>query len=131
LRIGVDTRKDPARLEAAYADRLGVTAAFNRNVLVHVNRVLGSDFDPQAFAHVARYDADRGRIEMHLEATREQTVRIDGVPRRFDAGERIHTESSYKYDPAQFIALLETAGFPSVRTWQDDDQDFAVYYAAA
>jgi dimethylhistidine N-methyltransferase len=131
LLIGVDTRKDPARLEAAYADRLGVTAAFNRNMLVHVNRVLGCDFDPQAFAHVARYDAAQGRIEMHLQSTREQVVRIDGVPRRFGAGERIHTESSYKYAPAQFAALLEAAGFTFVRTWQDDDGDFAVYYAAA
>ncbi|HSV17079.1 MAG TPA: L-histidine N(alpha)-methyltransferase [Casimicrobiaceae bacterium] len=131
LLIGVDTRKDPARLEAAYADRLGVTAAFNRNVLVHVNRVLGCDFDPQAFAHVARYDAGLGRIEMHLQSTRDQVVHIDGVPRPFGAGERIHTESSYKYAPAQFVAMLEAAGFASVRTWQDDDGDFAVYYAAA
>jgi len=130
LLIGVDTRKDAARLEAAYDDRLGVTAAFNRNVLLHVNRVLGCDFDPQAFAHVALYDPRHGRIEMHLEATRDVTVHIDGVPRRFSAGERIHTENSYKYSPDVFAATLEAAGFGSVRVWQDDAGDFAVYYAA-
>jgi len=129
LLIGVDTRKDPARLEAAYDDRLGVTAAFNRNILVHVNRLLGCDFDPTAFAHVARYDADRGRIEMHLEAMREVIVHIDAVPRHFRAGERIHTENSYKYAPAQFTAMLQAAGFESVRIWQDDAGDFGVYYA--
>jgi dimethylhistidine N-methyltransferase len=131
LLIGADTRKDAARLEAAYADAVGVTAAFNRNVLVHVNRVLGSDFDPRAFAHVARYDAGQGRIEMYLEAMRDVTVRIDGVPRRYAAGERIHTENSYKYEPGAFAALLRAAGFASVRTWQDEAGDFAVYYASA
>jgi len=129
LLIGVDTRKDAARLEAAYDDSLGVTAAFNRNILLHVNRVLGCDFDPAAFAHVARYDPELGRIEMHLEATRELTVLIDGVPRHFRAGERIHTENSYKYAPAQFTATLQAAGFESVRVWQDDAGDFGVYYA--
>jgi dimethylhistidine N-methyltransferase len=131
LLIGVDTRKDAGRLEAAYADGLGVTAAFNRNVLLHLNRLLGCDFDPQAFAHVARYDAEQGRIGMYLEAMREVTVHIDGVPRRFATGERIHTEYSYKYAAAAFSAMLTAAGFGSVRTWQDDDGDFAVYYAAA
>ena len=129
LLIGVDTRKDTARLEAAYDDRLGVTAAFNRNILLHVNRVLGCDFDPAAFAHVARYDAVRGRIEMHLAAIRDSTVHIDAVPRHFRAGERIHTENSYKYAPAEFTAMLQAAGFESVRVWQDDAGDFAVYYA--
>ncbi len=131
LLIGVDTRKDPARLEAAYDDRLGVTAAFNRNVLLHVNRVLGSDFDPQCFAHVAFYDAAIGRIEMHLAATRDSVVRIDGVPRHFRAGERIHTENSYKYSPQEFAALLEAVGFARLRLWQDDAGDFAVYHALA
>jgi L-histidine Nalpha-methyltransferase len=129
LLIGVDTRKDAARLESAYDDRLGVTAAFNRNILLHVNRVLGCDFNPAAFAHLARYDAERGRIEMHLAATREVTVHIDAVPRHFRAGERIHTENSYKYAPGQFTAMLQAAGFESVRVWQDAAGDFAVYYA--
>ena len=129
LLIGVDTRKDIARLEAAYDDALGVTAAFNRNILLNVNRLLGSDFDPSAFAHVARYDPEFGRIEMYLEAMREMTVHIDAMPRRFSAGERIHTENSCKYAPAQFTTILQAAGFEPVRVWQDDAGDYAVYYA--
>jgi len=129
LLIGVDTRKDAARLEAAYADRLGVTAAFNRNILLHVNRILGCDFDPDGFAHAAHYDVRHGRIEMHLAATRDMAVHIDGVPRQFRAGERIHTENSYKYSPQEFAAVLQAVGFAHVRVWQDDAGDFAVYYA--
>jgi dimethylhistidine N-methyltransferase len=129
LLIGVDTRKDAGRLEAAYADRLGVTAAFNRNVLLHVNRILGADFDPEAFAHQATVDAARGRVEMHLRALRDTTVHLDGVPRVFRAGERIHTENSYKYTPHDFAAILQAAGFDDVRTWTDEAVDFAVYYA--
>ena len=130
LLIGVDTPKDAARLEAAYDDRLGVTGVFNRNILLHVNRVLGCDFDPAAFAHVALYDAVQSRIEMHLAAIRDCTVSIDGGARHFRSGERIHTENSYKYAPAQFTAMLQSAGFESVRLWQDAAGDFAVYYAA-
>jgi dimethylhistidine N-methyltransferase len=130
LLIGVDTPKEPARLVAAYDDALGVTAAFNRNVLVHVNRVLGSDFDPAAFAHVACYDAAAQRIEMHLEARRAMDVDLDGAGRHFCAGERIHTENSYKYTPEQFAAMLRAAGFGSVRVWQDVDGDFAVCHAS-
>ena len=131
LLIGVDTPKDAARLVAAYDDGLGVTAAFNRNVLLHVNRVLECHFDPASFVHRARYDERRGRIEMHLEAVRDCTVTIDGEPRRFRAGERIHTENSYKYAPAAFVEMLRSAGFGAVRCWQDDARDFAVYYASA
>jgi uncharacterized SAM-dependent methyltransferase len=80
---------------------------------------------------VARYDARQGRIEMHLQALRDVTLRLDGVPRRFDAGERIHTENSYKYAPDDFAQMLEAAGFARVHTWLDDDRDFAVHYAAA
>jgi dimethylhistidine N-methyltransferase len=129
LLIGVDTKKTVARLQAAYDDRLGVTALFNRNVLNHVNSLIGSDFDPALFAHVAFYDADAGRIEMHLEAKRSTVVSLDGVPRRFAAGERIHTENSYKYAPGEFDALLATAGFSSRRLWQDPAGDFAVFWA--
>ena len=99
LLIGVDTIKDKARLDAAYDDSLGVTAAFNRNVLNHVNRVLGSDFAPSAYAHRGFYNTEAGRIEMHLEAMSTQVVTLDGAPRIFGAGERIHTENSYKYVP--------------------------------
>jgi dimethylhistidine N-methyltransferase len=131
LLVGVDTKKDKARLDAAYDDALGVTAAFNRNVLVHVNRILGSDFQPAAFAHRGFYDEAAGRIEMHLEATTTQVVGIDGIPRTFAAGERIHTENSYKYAPAEFATLVGEAGFGDVRCWQDPAGDFAVFYAGA
>ena len=130
LLIGVDTKKDKARLDAAYDDPLGVTAAFNRNVLNHVNRVLGSDFVPDAFAHRGFYNAQAGRIEMHLEATSAQTVMLDGKPRTYAAGERIHTENSYKYAPEEFSALLVRAGFGTLRCWQDARRDFAVFHAA-
>ena len=131
LLIGVDTKKDPSRLTAAYDDAVGVTAAFNRNILQHVNRLVGSGFDPAAFEHRAEYDAATGCIDMLLVARVAQTVTLDGVQRTFAAGERIHTESSYKYAPAEFSALLHGAGFRSVRCWQDGAGDFAVFYAAA
>jgi len=130
LLIGVDTIKDKARLDAAYDDSLGVTAAFNRNVLNHVNRVLGSDFVVGAYAHRGFYNAESRRIEMHLEAMSPQVVTLEGVPRAFDAGERIHTEYSYKYVPDDFAALLEQAGFRTVRRWQDPRGDFVTFYAA-
>jgi dimethylhistidine N-methyltransferase len=130
LLIGVDTAKNAARLNAAYDDAAGVTAAFNRNVLAHVNRVLGTRFAPDAFVHRAFYDEARSRVEMHLEAGTAQTVGIEGIARTFAAGERIHTENSYKYAPPDFIAMLGRAGFGDVRCWQDDAGDFAVYYAA-
>jgi dimethylhistidine N-methyltransferase len=130
LLIGVDTKKDAARLTAAYDDAVGVTAAFNRNILLHVNRLLGSGFQPADFEHRASYDSDAGRVDMHLVARRSIAVDLDGARGEFEAGERIHTESSYKYTPAEFSALLHSAGFRSVRCWQDGDGDFAVFYAS-
>jgi len=129
LLIGVDTIKDKARLNAAYDDSLGVTAAFNRNVLNHVNRVLGSDFAPGAYAHRGFYNAEARRIEMHLEAISTQVVMLEGETRTFAAGERIHTENSYKYVPEDFAALLEQAGFRGMRWWQDPLGDFATFHA--
>ena len=125
----MDTKKDPRRLDAAYDDAVGVTAAFNRNVLRHVNRLIGSDFRPEAFAHRGFYDEAAGRVEMHLEATTTQTVTLGGAARTYAAGERIHTENSYKYAPAEFTLMLENAGFRGVRCWQDDAGDFAVFHA--
>lgn len=130
LLIGVDTKKDVRRLQAAYDDAEGVTAAFNRNALAHVNRLLGTRFEAAEFAHVAFYNERDARVEMHLEARTPQTVVIDGITRCFAAGERIHTENSYKYAPEEFVAMLERAGFANVRFWQDDAGDFAVYYGA-
>ncbi len=124
LLIGVDAKKDRQRLEAAYADPVGVTAAFNRNVLVHVNRLLGTNFRPERFAHRGLYNEPQGRIEMHLEALSAQDVRINGRMRKFVRGERIHTENSYKYTPAEFEAMLLAAGFSAIRLKQ-----FSVFYA--
>jgi dimethylhistidine N-methyltransferase len=121
LLLGADLKKDPAVLEAAYDDPLGVTAAFNLNVLARANRELGADFDLRSFRHVAVYDERAGRVEMHLESTRGQTVNVGalGLSVAFRAGERIHTENSYKYSPAELSALAVAAGFALRRTWLD------------
>jgi dimethylhistidine N-methyltransferase len=130
LLIGVDMKKDADRLVAAYDDAQGVTAAFNRNVLNHVNRIADADFDPDAFVHRAIYAPAAGRIEMHLESARAQVVTIDGAPRAFAACERIHTEDSYKYAPDEFAGMLRDAGFARVELWQDPARDFGVFYAS-
>ena len=131
LLIGVDRVKPRAVLEPAYDDALGVTAAFNRNLLLNVNRLLGADFAPQAWRHVAFFNAEASRIEMHLEPTRAQTVRWPGGERHFAAGERLHTENSYKWEPADFEALLHDAGFGAVRHWSDPHDWFSVFWGAA
>jgi uncharacterized SAM-dependent methyltransferase len=123
-------QKDAARLVAAYDDAQGVTAAFNRNVLNHVNRIAGADFDPAQFIHRASYDEAAARIDMALESAHAQAVTIDGVPRAFAAGELIHTEDSYKYTPEGFGELLRRGGFSRVRLWQDAAGDFGVFYAS-
>ena len=130
LLIGVDAKKDSARLDAAYDDALGVTAAFNRNALAHLNRRFGFDFDLAGFAHRGFYNLSEGRIEMHLEALGEQRVALGAVERRFAAGERIHTENSYKYHRAEFEALLREAGFGAIRAWAGSPEDYFVFYAA-
>jgi dimethylhistidine N-methyltransferase len=130
LLIGVDLVKDKATLDAAYDDALGVTAAFNRNVLRHVNRVLGSDFALADWRHVAFFDEAASRIEMHLEARRAVGVGWPGGERRFAAGERIHTENSYKYTPEGFEALLRRAGYRETICWTDASRAFAVFAAA-
>ncbi len=129
LLIGVDMKKDVRRLVAAYDDARGVTAAFNRNVLRHVNRVAPADFDVGAFDHRASWDEDEGRIQMHLQAARAQRVTIAGEVRAFAEGERIHTEDSYKYAPDEFERMLREAGFTDVSLWQDSARDFGVFYA--
>ncbi len=129
LLIGVDLAKAPAILEPAYDDALGVTAAFNLNVLTHLNRLLGSDFDLADWKHVAFFDRDESRIEMHLEATRPAVVQFHGEARQFEAGERILTEYSYKWKRDDFEALLKQAGFTDVTTWTDERGWFAVMLA--
>lgn len=130
LLIGVDTKKDAARLNAAYADPLGVTASFNLNILNHVNRLTGSDFDVNKFRHIGLYNEALGRVEMHLEAKTDCVVRIGDSSREFAAGERIHTENSYKYARYEFESLLLQAGFTTIQCWQDDARDFCVFYAS-
>lgn len=129
LLIGVDLVKDTAELEAAYDDALGVTAAFNLNVLRHLNRVAGTDFDVSGWRHVARFDGAASRIEMHLEARRAVTVRWSGGERRFAEGERIHTENSYKWTSIAFETLLREAGFGEVSCWMDAQVRFGVFLA--
>lgn len=127
LVIGVDRDKDPAVLHRAYNDPAGVTAAFNLNLLMRINRELGANFEPQRFAHRAFYNARAGRIEMHLVSTIAQTVTVAGRAFRFAAGETIHTENSYKYADAAFRALAARAGFATVAIWTDRDALFAVH----
>ena len=129
LLIGVDGKKARERLDAAYDDALGVTASFNRNVLLHLNRRFGFDFPLDAFAHRGFYNAAQGRIEMHLEALRDVDVSLGVQRRRFSRGERIHTENSYKYDPAEFEALLAEAGFESRRMWRAPGDPYYVFFA--
>ena len=130
--IGIDLAKDHATLDAAYDDALGVTSAFNLNMLRHVNRLIDADFDVKGWQHRGAYNASLGRIEMHLEARTAQVVRWrDGGERRFEAGERIHTESSYKYQQADAIDLLERSGFEATRVWTDPQRWFAVIHAQA
>ncbi|HVL36550.1 MAG TPA: L-histidine N(alpha)-methyltransferase [Burkholderiales bacterium] len=129
--VGVDLRKDANVLHAAYNDARGVTAAFNLNLLARLNRELGADFRPAAFAHYAFYNAAEGRIEMHLVSLRRQNVRIGRHRFEFDVGESIHTENSYKYSVEGFRALAAAAGFAAKRTWTDRRQLFALHGLAA
>ena len=131
LLIGVDLAKDAQTLDAAYDDALGVTAAFNLNVLRHVNRLLGADFDIRQWRHRGFYNQALGRVEMHLESRVAQTVRWRGGERNFGEGERIHTENSYKYQQGAAIALLERSGFEATRVWTDPRRWFAVIHAQA
>ncbi len=131
LLIGVDLRKPADVLEPAYDDALGVTAAFNRNVLLHLNRLIGSDFAVQDWRHVAFFNETASRIEMHLEAQRALSVRWPGGERRFSRGERIHTENSCKYALADFRALLADAGYQRIQAWTDARAWFAVFWAEA
>ena len=124
--VGVDAKKDADVLLRAYNDDAGVTARFNSNVLRHVNAALGANFDPCAFEHRAVYNTAAGRIEMYLDARREQVVRVDGEEIAFARGEALHTENSYKYAPDEFVAKAERAGFECLALWQDAARYFMV-----
>jgi L-histidine Nalpha-methyltransferase len=129
--MGVDLRKDPARIEAAYNDAGGVTAAFNRNMLLVLNHELGSDFDPSAFDHLAFYEPVAHRIEMHLVSRRAQLVTVPGVGAiPFDAGESLRTEISCKHDRESVAQLFEAAGL-EIEAWRSDpDSLFALVVGA-
>jgi len=129
LLIGMDLLKRSATLVAAYDDALGVTAAFNRNVLLHVNRILGSDFRLEDWRHVALFNTQASRIEMHLEAVRGVRIAWPGGSRLFAAHERIHTENSYKYTPESARALLQQAELAVQQLWIDPMNYFALFYA--
>ena len=131
LILGADLRKDPAVIEAAYNDSRGVTAAFNLNLLVRINRELGADFDPTAFAHRAVYNTPRGRIEMYLVSLTDQRVRVSGTEVRFWAGEGIHTENSYKYDPDDLARQAAGCGLRVDALWTDPRRYFGVLYLTA
>lgn len=123
--IGVDLVKDPDVLERAYADAQGVTAAFNKNALLHANAALGADFDVDSFAHVAIWNEAHERVEMHLVALREQHVHVGDHAFRFRPEESIHTENSYKYTPARFAELAAHAGLAQTAVFLDSNERFA------
>ncbi|HEX7665938.1 MAG TPA: L-histidine N(alpha)-methyltransferase [Polyangiaceae bacterium] len=131
--LGTDLVKDPSTLVAAYDDAAGVTAAFNKNMLVRINRELGAHFDVDRFAHRAIWNHDKSRIEMHLESLEDQIVRIDALDLAvsFKKGERIFTESSHKYTVEKIDAFFEAAGFRREKTFFDDEKRFGVHVARA
>ena len=131
LLLGFDLRKDHAMLHAAYNDAAGITAAFTLNLLRRMNRELDADFDLAAFAHDAFYEPVEGRIEIYFRSLANQSVTIAG--RRFDfaAGERVHTEYSYKYDPRLLGEAAARAGFKMTHLWTDPAKQFAVAWLAA
>jgi L-histidine Nalpha-methyltransferase len=131
LLLGFDRVKDPRILHHAYNDQAGVTARFNKNVLARINRELGGEFHLENFVHVAFWNAEKSRIEMHLESVKEQTVLVRDLERSFHfaQGERIHTENSYKFTDESIQRLLEQAGLELNRTWTDAKQWFSVALA--
>ncbi|QWG25279.1 L-histidine N(alpha)-methyltransferase [Bradyrhizobium sediminis] len=129
--IGVDLEKDERVLYDAYNDAAGVTARFNLNVMVRINRELGGNFDTGAFIHRAIYNRDRHRIEMHLISKKAQSVRVLGRSFSFRPGETIHTESSYKYSLDRFTALARGSGWTPVESWTDADGMFSVHALVA
>jgi len=133
LLLGVDLVKEHSVLLAAYDDKAGVTAAFNRNLLVRLNRELDADFDPETFAHRAVWNANESRMEMHLVSEKKQTVWLSAIDLRvdFQVGESIHTENSYKYRAGDAEALVAKAGFAHEVTWTDERGWFAVCLARA
>jgi L-histidine Nalpha-methyltransferase len=128
LLIGADLRKDPGKLHHAYNDWEGVTAAFNLNLLVRINRELGADFQLDRFRHYAFYNPREGRVEMHLVSLSKQSVHVGEAAFSFEIGESIWTESSYKYRLDEFAAMAGAAGFAVEQVWMDPQELFSVHY---
>ncbi len=128
LLIGVDLVKSPEIIERAYNDAAGITARFNLNLLAHLNREFGADFDLDAFRHRAAWDPRHERIEMQLVSRRAQAVHLDGATLRFEAGEPLRTEYCHKYRIADFGALAREAGWASVDVWTDPEALFSLHY---
>jgi uncharacterized SAM-dependent methyltransferase len=126
LLIGVDLKKDIGILDAAYNDKAGITAEFNLNLLTRIRDELDTDINPDSFRHRAYYNQDRSRIEMHLESTHAQRIRIEDNYFDFKANETIHTENSYKYTINEFAELAGAAGFTQQQVWTDDSNLFSV-----
>lgn len=127
LLVGVDRKKSIQVLESAYNDAAGITAAFNLNVLSHINNELDANFALDQFKHMARYNVDSGCIQMFLQSTRSQQVRIAGEVVEFADAERLHTENSYKYHPQEFLSLASKAGFVEIAQWSDSQEWFNLY----
>ncbi len=125
--VGADLRKDPAILLPAYDDAAGVTAAFNRNLLLRLNREAGADFEPSSFAHRAIWNDAASRIEMHLVSVRDQIVHLAGHVVHFVADETIHTENSYKYAPHDFLTIAARGGWTCRSMWTDAKHWFGLY----
>ena len=129
--IGVDLKKDSARLDAAYNDAGGVTADFTLNLLERMNRELDSDFVVAQFAHHAKYNAGEGRVAIQIRSLVDQVARVAGRRFKFAAGEGIHTEDSWKYTISDFQMLARDAGYRPVAAWTDPANLFSVHYLAA
>jgi dimethylhistidine N-methyltransferase len=129
--IGIDLKKETARLDAAYNDAAGITAAFTLNLLERINRELGGDFATTRFAHHAKYDAATGRVAIHIRSLAEQTATVAGRRFQFAKGEGIHTEDSWKYAVSDFQMLARDAGYTPRGCWTDRDRLFSVHYLAA
>ena len=128
LVIGVDLKKDPKLLHAAYNDNNGVTAEFNLNLLGRINRELDGTFELDSFTHEAHYNEVKGRIEMHLVSDKDQSVSVNGHTFYFKRDESIHTENSHKFDVEEFHELGRRAGFHAEKTWIDEDDLFSIHY---
>ena len=127
LLLGADLKKEPSVLEAAYDDALGVTAAFDLNLLVRINRELGADFAPREFRHFVTYNQEAGCVESYLESLRAQTVHLGKLDLdiRFEKGERIHTENSYKYDLKGLSSMATLTVFTRAHSWLEEREQFS------